>query len=284
MERLRLTASLCVAVVVLLSPISLFSQMTEVGIRSTDRNVLAGEAKKARIIAETGVYTTEDIDLLVRCLGNLTQFRLVFPSAVTPGQYTAEGSDTSLSEEAEKALVRLGRPSVPSLLKALRVGRYGESDSQNTYKAARVLGHMRERSALPRLKELANSGEYGHQNERGADDEVPLAIARIAKTDAYEFLSSLLEMAKREDRVNGGLLEAVGYSEDERSVAVLNEYLKSADRSNKCDVIVALGHTRSSKVPALLEPYINSEDQQFRECSRNALKELGRSDLAPKSR
>jgi HEAT repeat protein len=164
----------------------------------------------------------------------------------------------------------------------LKEGRYGKADSHNTFKAAKVLGEMREHSALPRLKQLANAGEYGHANECGADDEIPIAIAKIAKKDEYAFLRSLLERAERENRVSSGLLEAIGYSEDERSVSLLAEYLNKGDRYRKLDVIIALGHTQSSKAIALLLPYINSEDWHFKEYSRAALIELGRSDLIPK--
>ena len=282
MIKLRLICLL--AVVMLLLPISLFSEMTEVGIKSTDINTIAKEAKEARRIAETGVYSKKDIDLLVSCLGDFTQFRLVYPSKVTKGEYIVDDKETSLNDEAEKALIRIGKPAVPSLLAALKEGRYGKFDASNTYKAAKVLGEMRERSALTRLKQLANGGEYGHPNQRGADDEIPLAIAKIAKKDAYEFLRSLLERAERENRLNSALLEAIGYSEDERCISVLNGYLKNGDRDRQLDIITALGHTRSKKAIDILLPYINSEDRHFQKYSRDALKELGRSDLIPKNK
>lgn len=272
----------CLFILLMLSlTLSSIVEAKQPNLRSTDP---AERAMGAQRIAETGVYAKADIDLLVGCLGDFTR---LIPSGIslpasTP--YSRDQRETSPSKEAEKAIMRIGKPAVPSLLAALKEGRYGKADSHNTYTAAKVLGEMKERSALTRLKQLANGGEYGHLNESGADDEFPIAIAKIAKKDEYEFLRSLLERAERENRVNNGLLEAIGYSEDERSVSVLNEYLKNGDRFRKLLVIKALGHTRSSKAITLLLPYLNNEDWVFQKYARDALKELGRSDLIPKDK
>lgn len=245
----------------------------------------AQRAMAAHRIAKTGVYAEGDIAILVSCLGDFT--RLVpadINMPIPPGPYTRDRRETSPSKEAEAALLRIGKPAVPRLLAALKAGSYGKAGSHNTFSAARVLGMMRERSALPRLRELASGGEFGHQNERGADDEFPVAIARIGKKAEYEFLRSLLERAERENRVNSGLLEAIGYSEDERGVPILKEYFEKGDRYRRLEVIPALGHTRSPKAVAVLLPYVQSEDWHFRTYSQDALRELGRSDLIPKAK
>lgn len=238
-------------------------------------------AIRANQIAMTGVYENGEIELLVDCLGDYTRLipsNVSFPSGT---QYSRDSRETSPSEEAEKALVRIGKPSVPILIKALKEGSYGKAGGHKTFKAAKVLGEMREESALNRLKQLAETGDYGHPNETGADDEVPIAIAKIGKKNEFEFLLNMLEVAERKNRVNSGLLEALGYTEDVRSVSVLEGYLKKGDRWRQLEVISALGHTQSDEAISLLLPYINSDDMLLKDSSRNALKELGRSDLIP---
>ncbi|MFH2060065.1 MAG: HEAT repeat domain-containing protein [Pseudomonadota bacterium] len=239
-------------------------------------------ALRAKQIAMTGVYEIGEIDLLVGCLGDYTR---LIPSNVSLPSGTLlsrDSRETSPIDEAEKALVRIGKPSVPSLIMALKEGKYGKPGGHNTFRAAKVLGDMRESTALTRLKQLAEAGDYGHQNETGADDEIPKAIAKIGKKDEYDFLLKILAMAERENRVNSGLLEAIGFTEDERSVSVLERYLKNGDKWRQVKVIKALGHTKSAEAIPLLLPYINSDDPFLKDGSRKALKELGRSDLVPK--
>ncbi len=48
------------------------------------------------------------------------------------------------------------------------------------------------------------------------------------------------------------------------------------------EVISPLGHTRAAKAVAIPLPYVNSDDLVLQRYSREALKELDRSDLIPK--
>jgi hypothetical protein len=262
----------------------LFFSIVDANQPRLDSTNASERALRATQIAMTGVYEKGEIDLLVSCLGDYT--RLIPSNVSLPSGtlYSRDSRETSPSKEAEKALVRIGKPSVPSLINALKEGSYGKAGGHNTFKAAKVLGDMRERSALNRLKQLSEAGDYGHQNETGADDEIPKAIAKIGKKDEYDFLLNILAMAERENRVNRGLLEAIGYTEDERSVSVLERYLKNGDKWRQVEVIKALGHTKSAKAIPLLLPYINSDDPFLKDDSRNSLKELGRSDLVPNNK
>lgn len=273
MQRMRWLSLLSVVMLVLAT--ASHAQTKQPNLRSTDP---AERAMGARRIAKTGVYSKEDVGLLVGCLGDHTRLMPSFAPFPTASKWVRDPRETSPSKEAEKALVRVGKAAVPKLIEVLDQ----KGNEWRRYAAARCLGDIRDKAALPHLKKLAEKGAYGHPHARGHDDEVPVAIAKIARKGAYDLLARVYAKAEQEKRVNSGLLEALGYCQDERFIPALQEQLRTGDRSRKLAVLIALGHTGSKKVIPLLLPYVNSEDWHMQKHSRDSLKELGRADLIPK--
>lgn len=193
------------------------------------------------------------------------------------GPFSTDQRETTTSKEAERAIVRIGKPAVQKLVQALN-----SNGGLWRYEAARCLGEIGAKSALPDLIKLAEQGEYGRPGARLMSDEIPIAIAKISRKDAYDVLERIYQTALKNKQLNAGLFWALGYSQDERFIPVLQKGLEEGDRSQKLSILIALGHTDSEKAIALLMPYINSKDWHMKNYSRNSLMELGHNDLIPK--
>jgi HEAT repeat protein len=239
---------------------------TQSGLHSPDP---AKRAMAARRIAETGQYESGDIDLLVKMLGDHTQLR---PMVVVLG------GETTPNEEASKAIVRIGEPSVDKLILTV------QSDSSpfgGGYNAAACLGQIGDKRAYPVLLKLLKAGKYGAPNTIGSDDQIPIAVARIGRKEAYEVLLSAYEDAKRLNRMNRGITLALGYSRDERFFPILKQMVESDKRDVRLDAIPALGHLRSSKAIPVLTELLASKDLHARWYSCEALSEIGDRTAVP---
>jgi hypothetical protein len=238
----------------------------------------AERAMAARQIAETGHYGKGDIDQLIKCLDDHTR---LIPSNVIPFGDSAVSFDpreTTPSKEAIKALVRIGQPAVNKLISAVK------SDSKPFgigYKSANCLGQIGDKKALPTLIHLLNEGKIGRRGMFGDEDEIPIAVARIGRKEVYDELLGAYERAKANNRLNTGIIYSMGYSQDERFLPILKEFVAGKDCSIKLDAIHALGYTKNKKAIPILVDRFNDEDGHARWYSCEALAEIGNREAIP---
>jgi HEAT repeat protein len=245
------------------------------GLRSSEPGQ---RAMAARTIAETGKYNLTDIDLLINCLGDHTS---LIPSDVVQfanSPYSRDSRETSPSEEATKALVRIGKPAVEKLLLTAK----NDSDSFGKgYNAIKCLGLIRDKTALPVLLKFLNQGKIGNPNSIGDQDEIPRAVARIGGKEVYNELLSAYNKAKQKNKIGSGIIDALGYSKDDRFLPILIELFNSGDRYMKLDIIPALGYSKNKNAIPILAANLKSEDVHIRWYSCQALEEIGNIDALP---
>ncbi|MGA3286869.1 MAG: HEAT repeat domain-containing protein [Bacteroidota bacterium] len=233
-------------------------------------------ATTAHKIAETGNYRKNEIDLLIKCLNDYTRLHLV--ESLTDSSVTYGNVETTPYDEARNALVRIGKPAVDKLISAVK------SDSLPFgigYKSAECLGLIGDKKALPTLIQLLIQGKIGHPNTIGDEDEIPLAVARIGRKEVYDELLAAYNNAKANNRLNDGLIWALGYSQDERFFPILKNFISGEDRSFKLDAIHALGYSKNKKALPILVDRLKEEDLHARWYSCEALEEIGNREAIP---
>jgi HEAT repeat protein len=252
--------------------ISVFAQT---GLQSNDSGQ---RAMAARSIAETGKYSPTDIALLINCLNDHTR---LIPSNVTQignSLYTRDSRETSPSDEAIKALVRIGKPAVEKLLLTAKTD---SASFGKGYNSVKCLGLIGDKTALPVLLKLLNQGKIGNPNSSGDQDEIPRAVAIIGGKEVYNELLAAYEKAKANNQIGGGIIDALGYSKDERFLPILIEMFNSGDRYLKLDIIPALGYSKSKNAIPILAENLKSEDYHIRWYSCQALEKIGHRDALP---
>jgi len=235
-------------------------------------------AMAARQVSETGKYNTNDIDLLINCLSDHTR---LIPSNVTlfgNYQYTRDSRETTPSEEAIKALVRIGKPAVEKLIMTVKSD---SSDFGKGYKSAECLGLISDKKALPVLIKLLSEGKIGDPNTTGNKDEIPRAVARIGGKEVYNELLAAYEKAKTNKQMNRGIIDALGYTKDERFLPILIEMFKGGDRYLKLDIIPALGYSKNNDAIPILVQNLKDKDDHIRWYSCQALEAIGNKDALP---
>lgn len=251
------------------------SGFAQIGLQSSDP---AQRAMAARSIAETGKYKQTDIDLLINCLGDHT--RLIPENVIQIGnsQYTRDSRETTPSEEAIKALVKIGKPAVEKLIQTVKTD---STSFGKGYKSAKCLGIIGDKTALPVLVQLLNQGKIGSPNSIGDEDEIPRAVARIGGKDVYNELLAAYEKAKTNNRIGSGIIDALGYSKDERFIPILTEIVNGNDRSLKLDGIMALGYSKNKNAIPILVQMLQDEDTHARWYSCIAFEEIGSKEALP---
>jgi HEAT repeat protein len=241
----------------------------------------AVKATTAHEIAQTGSYAGDDIALLIKCLSDHTQVKLIV--SATGSSITFDNSATTPSEQARNALVRIGKPTVDKLLATVKSespsfggGYYGVG-----WGAVESLGLIGDKRALPVLLQLLKEGKIGYRNSVGGENEIPVAVARIGKNDVTDELLLAYDKAKASNRLNDGVIYALGYSQDERCLPILIGNIEGSDRSAKLASIHALGYLKSKKgVPILLKT-LEDVDLHARWYSCEAFAEIGDKEAIP---
>jgi HEAT repeat protein len=211
-------------------------------------------ANAAHQIALTGAYPKGGIEALISCLGDFTR---LIPSdkipVLPPPQFARDQNETSPSEEAVKALVRIGKPAVPLLIKSL-----SKDDLWATEEASRCLGLIRDKRALPALIKLL---------EQGREGDIVEAVALIGRNEVYDPLLNALKHSElntyKSQFGRYDTIYALGYSGDPRFLQLLLDFTKHEDPGVKEASIYALGYLKNlGAIPRLIEllkdpePYI----------------------------
>ncbi len=269
-----LTANHLICLIIFLLGIDI-SVSAQAGLQSSDPGQ---RAMAARTIAETGKYSLTDIDLLINCLGDHTR---LIPSDVVQfvnSPLARDSRETSPSDEATKALVRIGKPAVEKLILTAKTD---SSSFGKGYNSVNCLGLIGDKTALPVLLKLLSQGKIGNINSYGDQDFIPRAVAKIGGKEVYNELLAAYEKAKVNDQIGSGIIEALGYSKDERFLPILLDIYKGGDRYLKLKVIPALGYSKNKDAIPLLIQNLKETDTHIRWYSCQALEEIGSTEALP---
>lgn len=155
-----------------------------------------------------------------------------------------------------------------SLLVNLTIYTIGENKDSNPKRvlaAIRTLGKLKARQAVPYLKDLLESPEYGYESA--------VALGNIGNSDAREVLT-----AKVKEGVTGklqeGIIQALGNTGGEDSVNILLSLLEPAngespDSDTEKAAVRALSSTtekdtKNRKVYSVLTSYLSNPDKELR--------------------
>jgi len=178
-------------------------------------------------LGELGERSVLSIDKIVPLLDNISmEIRWSRHSPIR------EGMSSNLTSEAElaaDALRKIGKSAMPALLGALK-------NSKGAFHAAKALGRMGDRQAVPAL---------------------------------IDALSSDNSLLRRE------AAQALGNLGDERAVSPLTRLLKDKDAMVRRESAIALGKLKDRRVGPELEPLLYDNDSLVRSAAASSLGEIG---------
>lgn len=145
------------------------------------------------------------------------------------------------------------------------IGKNKDSNRKRVLAAIRTLGRLKARRAIPYLKDLMDSPEYGYESA--------IALGNIGNSDAREIL-----IAKMKNGTSGkmetGIIQALGNTGGEDSINLILSLLEPAgddkiDPALEKTAVQALSSvtrkdTRNRKVYSVLSSYLSNPDKELR--------------------
>ena len=139
------------------------------------------------------------------------------------------------------------------------------SNPKRVHAAIRTLGKLKARQAIPYLKELLESQEYGYESA--------VALGNIGNSDAREVLIGKIKEGA-EGKLREGLIQALGNTGGEDSINILLSMLDPKDgeeiapATEKAAVralsAITQKDTRNRKVYSVLTSYLGNGDKELR--------------------
>ncbi len=139
------------------------------------------------------------------------------------------------------------------------------SNSKRVHAAIRTLGRLKARQAIPYLKKLLESPEYGYESA--------VALGNIGNSDAREVLIGKIKEGA-EGRLQEGIIQALGNTGGDDSIKILLSMLDSKDgekinpETEKAAVralsTITEKDTRNRKVYSVLTSYLENNDKELR--------------------
>jgi len=174
-------------------------------------------------------------------------------------------SRTKGEQPAGKALVIIGMPAVPSILKIL-----GDESQKVRAKAADILGEIKDpASVMPLIQMLADK-----------DWEVRLsAITALGKIKDRRAIPGLLvQLKNNDDMTRLSVVSALGEFKDPETIPALKDLLKDKNRTIRQAIISILGRIQDPRTAAILIDALKTGHWDMRESVATALRELSRHD------
>ncbi len=140
-----------------------------------------------------------------------------------------------------------------------------KSNPKRVLAAVRTLGRLKAREAVPYLKDLLESDDYGYESA--------IALGNIGNSDAREVLVNRIREGAS-GRLKEGIIQALGNTGGEDSINILLSLLnpgkdKKPDPATEKEAVRALSNitkkdTRNRKVYTVLTGYLDNPDKELR--------------------
>jgi len=171
--------------------------------------------------------------------------------------------DTEVEKAAHKALIEIGKPSVPMLVEALN-----DQDLAIRRFAPWVLGDIKDNRAIKPLISIVNDKD---DVIRG---NAVWALGEIADSRAVDSLTTALGDTNKDVHRNAAI--GLGKIDDERAMNALSTLLESAEASDRMLAFEALGTTGNKKaVQPILSALKKYESYEMGKAVLDALRKMG---------